>query len=70
MPDLFHENHRAGEMGEKLNAEPEHRSKPLTNQANRLEAELVAAWLFIAGVIIISVVAGYKFWARLSFPEP
>jgi len=45
-------------------------SKPATNKANISSWETIALWVFIAGIFIASVVAGYLFWLKLTFRSP
>jgi len=70
IPNLLQENHRAGAVGEKRKVELEPVAMPATNKVSRVNRELVALWLFIAAMIIVSLLAGYQFWAKLSFRSP
>ena len=69
-PDPFPASRRAGGLGEKTKVEPVQGSRPATNNANGSNWETVALWLFIAGIFIASVLAGYLFWVKLSFRSP
>jgi hypothetical protein len=57
LPDHFQEGPWTGDTCEKLKVEP-------------TKSELVILWLFIAISIIVSAVAGYLLWAKLSFRSP
>jgi hypothetical protein len=69
-PDFFPASRRTGGLRQKSKVEPVQGSDPVTNNANGSNWETVALWLFIAGIFIASVLAGYLFWAKLSFRSP
>ena len=45
-------------------------SSQVANQANRCNWDRVGAWFFIAMAIIITLLAGYQLWTKLSFRYP
>lgn len=59
-----------GRPCEKLKEEPGPESKPMMKRVTRLDWEMVALWLFIAGIILVSSFAGYQLWTKLSFHSP
>ncbi len=63
--DFVQESQRAGDTGEKLKVEPGHEVKPSNWDWG---AEII--WLFIAIIIMVSAVAGYLLWVKLSFHSP
>jgi len=69
-PDFFPASRWAGSLGEMPKVEPVPGSSPATNNANGSNWERVALWLFIAGIFVASVLAGYLFWVKLSFRSP
>jgi hypothetical protein len=57
----------AGRPCEQLKEQPGTESNPMRKRFLRSDWEMLVLWLFVAGIIITSLFAGYLFWAKLSF---
>jgi hypothetical protein len=67
---FFPKSRWAGESAEKRKVEQAQGSNPAPNNADGSRWETIALWIFIAGIFIISVLAGYLFWLKLSLGSP
>jgi hypothetical protein len=43
---------------------------PVKKKAKHLDRDMVAIWLFIGGLILISFLTAYQLWTKFSFRSP
>ena len=68
--ELFRQRRLAGDASEEFPGEQEHATRWEPGGAGKLMREQIAMWVFIIAVMILSVLAGYLLWAKLSPPPP
>lgn len=68
--ELSQQRRLAEDTCEELTGEHEPAPQWAPNGAGKLKREQVALWLFIVAVAIISLLAAYLLWAKLSFRSP
>jgi type VI protein secretion system component VasF len=68
--ELSRQRRLAGGTCEESAGEQEHAPQWEPSSAGKLKREQIALWLFIVAVAIISLVAAYLLWAKLSLRSP